>query len=307
MTSSFKRRTAPVSTQSMAQLEQVAATAPIVADPRVPGVPAAPVFAVGMSVDVPLERIRSNPLNPRAVYPVHAIEEMAQDLVENGQRVPATGFIDGDDIVLIEGETRLRGARFGGLKTLRVEIQERPASNLHLYKHARSANVNRRDQTPLDDAMRWADLLREGVFRDQQHIVDELKMSKTIVSRTMALTDMPQQLIKVVAEYPALMNLSMLTAIREYCTSRGLEAAIDYVPLIAKNGWGYRQVEEDAKPPAAAVTRPRADRQPITFAGAKGEIKTFEKGGRVELKFTGLSAENAELLVQRLRALTTPA
>ena len=133
----FKRR--PVSPEQVAVAESAAAGAPIVGDPRIPIV--APggalagttqMYVIGQVYEVPLERIRSNPVNPRAVYTPQSVDDMAVSLRESGQHVAATGFVDASDVVLIEGETRLRGARLAGLKTLRVEIKKQPESELEL-------------------------------------------------------------------------------------------------------------------------------------------------------------------------------
>lgn len=302
---SIFRKAAPARADRIAAVEAAVDGVPIVGDPRItPAQPAPPLLSVGTVAEVPVERIRSNPLNPRAVYPVQAIEEMAEELRRNGQRVPATGFIGSDgDVVLIEGETRLRGAKFAGLKTLRIEIRERPSTDLELDKHARDANVRRRDQTPLDDALRWKDLLEQGIFKGQAHLAQELGLSESTVSRTLALADLPALVVRVVAEHPGLMNLSMLNAIRNYCATHGPEATIEYVGKIERAGLGYRQVEEDAKPAASPSTRPRASKETIKFGSAKGEIKRCEKGGRVEIKFEDLTAEQAAEVVSRIKGL----
>lgn len=308
----FKRRS--VSDQQVAVAEAAAATAPIVADPRpvvatlhsVPageGGAAAPLYVQGQVYEVPLERIRSNPLNPRVVYTSQAVDEMAMSLAGSGQRVAATGYAEGEGtVVLIEGETRLRGARAAGLSSLRVEIQAKPASDQELYKHARDANVRRREQTPLDDALKWTELLDKKVFASQVELAKALEVPESTVSRTVALASLPQRVVMALSDHPSLLNFQMLNALRDYCSGFGEEATLEYIPLVEKNGWGYRHVAADAaKAAKGPVKRPRASSEAIQYGGGRGEIKLFEGGRRLEVSLKGIDPEQAAAFVAKLK------
>lgn len=310
----FKRRT--VSPAEVAAAESAAAGAPIVGDPRIPVLAtneplavAAQAYVIGQVYDVPLERIRSNPVNPRAVYTPQAVDDMAVSLRESGQHVAATGFVAASDVVLIEGETRLRGARLGGLKTLRVEIKKRPESELELYKRARAANVERREQTPLDDAIKWKELLAREVFPSQAALAQELGIrgGESTVSRTLGLAELPQPIVLALSEHPSLLTFQMLNAVRSYWEGFGDEKTLDYIPLIEKNGWGYRKVADDAaNAQKGPVKRPRGSKEPLAFAGGKGEIKVFDGGRRLEVSLKGITdLEKANAFIEGLKALTT--
>ena len=229
----FKKKT--ISPAAVAVAEANAASAPIVGDPRTHNeglALAQPVFhdattkvgssqdvVIGQIIEVPVERVRSNPLNPRAVYTSAAVDEMAISLTNNGQRVAALGYQEDDGaIVLIEGETRLRGARAAGIPTLRVEIRAKPASERELYEMARAANVERRDQTPLDDAIRWKELLARKIYPTQSALAKALNLGEDYVSRTLSLAQLPHKIVLGVSEYSELMNHKMLNALRPEST-----------------------------------------------------------------------------------------
>ena len=325
MATGFKKR--EVSAARAAVVEAVAASAPIVGNARMgasdpnlgssqgaskPSVQnlgssqdRSGAYQVGMVYDVPLSLIKSNPVNPRAVYTSAAVDAMAMSLSTSGQRIAATGFLDDDGrIALIEGETRLRGARAAGLSTLRIEVRPRPAGERELYEEARAANVERRDQTPLDDALKWRELLDRKVYPSQAALAKALSIGEDQVSRTLSLANLPQRVILAAAEPPDLMNLKMLNALREYWEVQGDDAVIDLIAEAAKSGLGYRDVVARRKFAAKGpVRRPRAVREPIAFRGAKGEIKTFEEDGRVELSIKGLDYDAAADLVAKLIAL----
>jgi len=320
MATGFKKKT--VSIERVAAVEMAAATAPIVSDPRVSASAAsAPptqlgsiqddksagtVYEVGKVYDVPLAALKSNPVNPRAVYTTMAVDEMAVSLTTSGQRISATAYIgEHGEPILIEGETRLRGARAAGLPTLRVEIRPRPENDRALYEEARAANVERREQTPLDDAIRWRELLSKKVYPTQAALAKAMKLGEDQVSRTLSLATLPSRIVHACAEHPSLLSLQMLNAVREFYEVKNSEdETIELVFEVARSGMGYRDVVARRKAAAKGpVRRPRSSREEVSFKGAKGEFKTFEEDGRIELMLKGLSVEAAKEVAEKIKAL----
>jgi ParB family chromosome partitioning protein len=327
----FKKKA--VSIDRVTAVESAAASAPIVGDPRIGSSTAlaelqvpAPLASrtpahlasmqdqgslpgelrVGHVYEISLGSLKSNPFNPRAVYTSSAIDEMALSLSTTGQRISATAYVgEMGEIVLIEGETRLRGARAAGLQTLRVEIRPRPESDRDLYEEARAANVERREQTPLDDAIRWRELLTKKVYVTQVALAKAMKVDEGHVSRTLALGQLPSRVVHACAEHPALLSYQMLNAIREFHEIKGSEdETIGLVFEVAKTGMGYRDVVARRKAAIKGpVKRPRSSREALAYKGAKGEFKTFEEDGRIELVLKGLSVEAAAEISMKIKAL----
>ncbi|WP_175971886.1 ParB/RepB/Spo0J family partition protein [Burkholderia sp. BCC0322] len=314
----FKKK--PLATDRVAAVQDAASTAPIVGDPRMAppainteqpnarevGSSQDPVkYEVGQVYDVPIGKIRSNPFNPRVVYTASAVSEMAASLVARGQGMSAIGYANGEgEVVLIEGETRLRGARAAGLSTLRLEIRPKPASDRELYEEARAANVERRDQSPLDDAIKWKELIGKKIYPTQAALAKALNLGEDHVSRTMSLAQLPNKVVHAVAEYPELLSLKMLNAIREFWEVKGEEETLALISEAAKSGMGYRDVAARRKAAAkGTVKRPRSTREQLTFRGAKGEFKSFEEDGRIELKLKGLAPDVAMEISEKILAL----
>ena len=326
MATGFKRR--EVSADRVAAVESATAGVAIVGDvrmsttasntnPEVVGTEPAKVgssqdqaigvsyYLVGTTYDVPVGLVKSNPFNPRAVYTSTAVDSMASSLKAKGQRISATGYVDiHGGVTLIEGETRLRGARSAGLSTLRIEIRPQPTSDRSLYEEARAANVERRDQTPLDDAIKWKELLAKKIYPTQVALAKALDLSEDHVSRTLSLASLSSRVIHAVAENPELLNSKMLNAIREYWEVLGDENTLELILEVAKNGLGYRDVTSRRKAAEKGpVKRPRSTREALSFLGAKGELKTFEEDGRLELSLKGLTSEAAHELTSKLMSI----
>ncbi|MBR8282541.1 ParB/RepB/Spo0J family partition protein [Burkholderia vietnamiensis] len=309
-----------VAVERVAAVEDAASSAPIVGDPRMaPSVATisqlrgeevgssqgATKYEIGQTYEVPIGKIKSNSVNPRAIYTASAVSEMAESLAARGQGQSASAYVDeAGDIVLIDGERRLRGARTAGLPTLRVEIRPKPASERELYEEARAANVERKDQSPLDDALKWKELLSRKIYPTQVALAKALNLGEDHVSRTLSLAQLPSKIVQAAAEYPELLSLKMLNAIREFWEVKGEEDTLELIFDAAKTGLGYRDVAARRKAAAkGTVKRPRSTREQLSFRGAKGEFKSFEEDGRIELKLKGLAPDVAAEISEKILAL----
>lgn len=72
------------------------------------------------------------------------------------------------------------------------------------------------------------------------------------------------------------------------------------IPEIVKNDSGYRKVTELAKASDTVISRARADRSVVSYGDARGEVKTFAKGGRLELSIKGLAEDDIADLKERI-------
>ncbi|MCA8383503.1 ParB/RepB/Spo0J family partition protein [Burkholderia cenocepacia] len=314
----FKKKA--VAVERVAAVEDAASLAPIVGDPRM-APPVATIsqlrgggvgssqeparYEIGQTYEVPVGKIKSNSVNPRAIYTASSVSEMAESLAARGQGQSASAYQDeAGDVVLIDGERRLRGARTAGLPTLRLEIRPKPASERELYEEARAANVERKDQSPLDDAIKWKELISRKIYPTQAALAKALRLGEDHVSRTLSLAQLPSKIVQAAAEYPELLSLKMLNAIREFWEVKGEEETLDLIAEAAKSGMGYRDVAARRKAAAkGTVRRPRSTREQLTFRGAKGEFKSFEEDGRIELKLKGLAPDVAAEISEKILAL----
>ncbi len=323
-TSMFKKR--PVASGEVAAAIAQAATSPLLSDPRdlsggephllhavgtgkVGSIQDSALYIEGQTYEVPLGRIKSNPVNPKALYPHAVVDEMVNSLQEKGQLTAAKGYVEGDVVVLIEGETRFRGARAAGLPCLRIEIRPRPVDVQRLYEEARAANKDRKDGTALDDAIRWKELIEKKIYANQAAIAKALKLGEDEVSRTMQLGVLPHRVVVALSEAPALLTGRMLNAIREfYSTAQKQDApkaddlTMEVIADVVRQDLGYRDVVSRRKQlETGPVRRARALSEHVSFSGVKGEIKTFEDGGRMELSFKGLTSEQADALRSKIK------
>ena len=262
------------------------------------------VMLVGQVFEIPLKRLRPNPVNARALYSLGAATSLTESIETYGQETAATGYLDGDDVVLIDGHRRLKAADSLGLPSLRVEIRPKPASDKALYLSSWTANKKRDDQTPLDDALVWRRLLDRKVFASQADLARATGLSETDVSRTLSLASLSGQVVQALSEQPELLKYKMLNALREFEQAHGVNPTLALVAQVVANSFGYREVELRRK---TLMAEPRKRERPVarnvSFQSGKGTLKQFPADGRVELVLKDLSESEVSELINKIEKL----
>src|SRR5665647_698513 len=154
-------------------------------------------YLIGRTYELPLAKFRESPMNARVFYSAEDVDGMATSLIQNRQEVPVTGYAntDGDSVMLVDGQKRLRGARAGGLEVLRVEICAAPADEKSVFLMSRRINRDRSSQTALDDAVRFQQLLDGGHFSNQEELGKAVEMSQSSISRVLAINKIPERIM----------------------------------------------------------------------------------------------------------------
>ena len=263
------------------------------------------VYQVGRVYDVPINRIRPNPLNSRELYPEVAARQLEASLLDKGQNVAALGFLDLEgEVILIDGLRRLQAVQAIGWRTLRVEIRPLPKSEADLYLASRSANHDREDQTPLDDAFAWKRVLARKAFATQATLSKALGVDASVVSRTLKLAELPPSVIQVLAQHPKMLNFKVLNALREYFETAGEERTLVMAVSAVAEGLSYRDIEARRKRLSDKPTaRGQVFSRQIEAWGSKGTIKTFGNKGRLEITVPNAPEDSLEKLAAAVEKL----
>ncbi|MBL3921579.1 chromosome partitioning protein ParB, partial [Bacteroides thetaiotaomicron] len=86
----------------------------------------------------------------------------------------------------------------------------------------------------------WKELIGKKIYPTQAALAKALNLGEDHVSRTMSLAQLPSKVVHAVAEYPELLSLKMLNAIREFWEVKGEEETLALISEAAKSGMGYR-------------------------------------------------------------------
>ena len=155
-----------------------------------------PTRSVGVRV-VPLDRIESNPEQPRLAFNQETLEELAASIREHGVLQPILVRPHGPNrYQLIAGERRWRASRIAGLETIPALIEEmddETALEISIIE-----NLQREDISPLDEAAMYDRMLRDHGYSIRK-LADKLGKDKGYVENRLRLADAPPEVRELVS------------------------------------------------------------------------------------------------------------
>ena len=149
---------------------------------------------------VELSRIVSDPEQPRRSFDDGDIEQLAQSMKE-GQIQPI-GVRWEPDIgkwMIVHGERRWRAALLAGLKTIECRFEKNDLVTAKKLKQQLVENIQRSDLPPLDEANAFNELMLLNGWTGKQ-LAEELNITPSKVSRTLALLDLPTDVQQKVSD-----------------------------------------------------------------------------------------------------------
>src|SRR6266536_4238995 len=116
-------------------------------------------FAGSTLIEVPLDRLDSNPRQPRETFDEDTLQELAASIEAVGVLQPIVVRPQDDRFQLIMGERRVRAARLVNLTTIPAVV--RLTEEDSLLRDALIENIHREDLNPLEEAAAYEQLLAD--------------------------------------------------------------------------------------------------------------------------------------------------
>jgi ParB family chromosome partitioning protein len=151
----------------------------------------------GGAVELPLDRIRENPRQPRTRIDPEALEVLASSIREHGviQPILVTETIDGYQ--LVAGERRVRAARMAGMERIPAVIRQ--LADREQLELALVENLQREDLDAIEAAHAYRQLMDEFGFT-QEALAQRVGRARTTVANTLRLLDLDQAVQSAVAD-----------------------------------------------------------------------------------------------------------
>lgn len=139
--------------------------------------------------NLPVEKIRVNPFQPRKDFDETALEDLKNSIIENGIIQPVTVSRDGEGYQLISGERRLRAVRKAGFKFIPGYIIEahEDAGKLEL---ALIENIQREDLNAIEIAIALKSLVTTCNLT-QDEIAQKVGKNRSTISNFLRLLKLP--------------------------------------------------------------------------------------------------------------------
>lgn len=218
--------------------------------------------------EIPLGRIRPNPLQPRIHFEEEGLSFLAASIKELGVLQPIlVRAVSEDEFQLIAGERRWRAAKRAGLQAIPALVQ--PANDVTSLKQALVENLHREDLNPLEEAAAFQQLI-EDFGLTHEEVATQVGKSRAAVTNTLRLLQLPAGVQRAVVE-------GQLTAGH----ARALLGTPDRTlqEVIAKRaiaeGWTVRAVEDSVRSAAERSSAP-VEGSPATDELGGGEHSEIE-------------------------------
>ena len=273
-------------------------------DALIPGEFEPVIAAAGDVLQIPIDKIKPNPHQPRTLHNDAGLQELADSIREHGvlQPLMLTRDETDDGYTLIAGERRLRAARIAGLDSVPAIV--RLASDQQRLELAVIENVQREDLTPLEAAEAYQQLNDEfGLSHDE--IAVRVGKSRTAITNTIRLLKLPEPACQALGEG----RISEGHA-RALLGLQSQQAQLAGLDTILKHDLTVRQAEElvrkmsGRKPQSPAKKDAKSSQVKVVedqlrdHLGTRVNLNHSAKGGTLVIHY--YSDEELDVLVERL-------
>jgi ParB family chromosome partitioning protein len=256
-------------------------------------IPDAPEIPRTGTVDVDVDRISPNVLQPRGVFDQARLDDLAQSIRSTGIIQPIVVRKVGDRFQIIAGERRWRAAQIAGLARVPVIVRDVAAGQERsLLEMALIENIQRENLNPIDEALAYR-RLADDFHLTQDSIAEAVGKDRATVANVLRLLKLPQEVRAEVASGAlsmgharALLTLAtegeQLRVAREVI-AKGLSVR-DTEALVRKLVEDGRDKEGKPSKPADVHTRAAEERLKLAL-GTRVRIVRRGKKGRIEIDF----------------------
>lgn len=201
----------------------------------------------GGILNIEIEKIKPNPLQPRKNFDKARLRELADSIKEHGILQPLVASKVGDEYQLITGERRLEAAKIAGLSEVPVIIRD--SSEKEKLELALVENLQRDNLNPIERAYAFKKLIDEFNFI-QEDVAKRIGKSRESVANTLRLLDLPAEIQRGILEKKITEGHG-----RVILTLPDIEKQILLFKEILKNGLSVRQTEVLVKKIAASLPK----------------------------------------------------
>jgi len=272
----------------------------------IPQVPSEPVKTEEQPkegfVHVSVDKIRSNPYQPRTRMDEEKLSELTASIKEKGIIQPVVVRQTGEEFELVAGERRLTAVKRLGWEKIPVVITGK-LSKEEMLEFSLIENLQREDLNPIDTAKGYKRLMEECSL-SQDQMAQKIGKDRSTIANTLRLLHLPEEVQKSVSEG----ELSEGHA-RAMLPLPSEKEQINLAKRVIKEGLSVRKIEELVYGQKKTPTLPRKQKLTPAFFEIEEKLKQFfgtavkvtarERGGKIEIEF--YSEEDLSRLLELLQ------
>jgi ParB family transcriptional regulator, chromosome partitioning protein len=240
-------------------------------------------------LEVPIEKVASNPQQPRHNFDEKELADLAASIKEHGVIQPLVVVkIAPEQYELIAGERRLKASKLAGLTMVPVIIREESGEREKL-ELALVENIQRHDLDVLEEARAYKKLIEEFDLT-QEEVADKVAKSRSAVANKVRLLALPIEIQRALTEGKITEgHARSILAIENPEKQRAL------FEMILKDNLTVRQTEDKVKEVTVATHQRKLGSNVSPFQveeealaaklGTKVSIKKSGNGGKIVIDF----------------------
>ena len=247
-------------------------------------------FSHDKIVEIPLDKLRRNPYQPRDYFDEEALKDLTQSISQHGvlQPIVVRETIKGYDIVV--GERRFRASQLAEKDTVPAIIKV--LTDEEMLELAIIENLQRENLKPLEEAKSYATMMAELNLK-QQDVADRLGKSRSYIANVLRLLNLPPSVKSLINEEKLSsahgrtllgiekkhqINQVAKKVIKENMSVRALE---EYIKFLNANGQEKPKQPKQNKPSFLV----KHEYQLKEKYGTNIDISKTKKAGKISLEF----------------------
>jgi ParB family chromosome partitioning protein len=238
-------------------------------------------------LNISVEKIKSNPQQPRQYFNLEELDELVKSIREYGIIQPLIVTKVGEDSYeLIAGERRLRAAKILKLKTVPVILRE--AKEQEKLELALIENIQRENLNPIEEALAYQKLINEFNL-SQEEIARKVGKSRSAVTNTLRLLNLPIEIQKALID--GKITVGHAKSILSLDTP---SEQLNLFKKILENNLNVREVEKGVRKIQIKKGRFKDKKTPLllskeetlrNYLGTKVEVKKKGDSGKIIIYF----------------------
>jgi len=148
-------------------------------------------------IDIDIEKIKPNPLQPRTKFTSESIDELARSIETSGILQPIVVTPENDHYKIIVGERRWRASQKIGLTKIPAII--RTIDHVDQIPISLTENLQREDLNPVEIAMAYQKMIKELNYT-QQKIAEKVGKDRASVANYLRLLKLPKNVQTMLIE-----------------------------------------------------------------------------------------------------------
>lgn len=229
--------------------------------------------------------IDPNPYNARVNYKPQRVHKMSLEIKADGQMVPGIATIRNGRFILAAGHYRWKGIELANIGFMDLMVYEQ-ITDRELYKLSYKENAERSDQTIIDNACAWKNLLDDGVYENESAIAEETGISLPNINKILSILNLPKSVLNYIEEQEntkfalsSLYELQLYSAVASELDTLEMTKKIVNEDLTRDQIKNARTILEKPKPPRK--TKENSRQYKILTSDTQrciGHIKDFDSG-----------------------------